>query len=91
MSCSKRDFLTEEADLDLCGDEIIWATPSYCELGAGVTGRVKNNPGVNKVGQSVLLGNVTHIRQCSYMHRHKLHRKPPGWTVMGNIEVKNIM
>ena len=39
-------FLIEEADLDLCGDKISWATASYGESGAGVTDRVNNNHAV---------------------------------------------
>ena len=46
---------------------------------------------MTKIGQTVLIGNVNIYRPYAYMHRHKLHRNPPGLTVMGNIEVNNIM
>ena len=80
----------EEVDLDLCGDNISLSTDSYSETGVGVNGRVKNKPGGTKRGQTVLIGNLNSARPCAYMHRHELHRKPPGWMVIGNIEVKNL-
>ena len=81
----------EEVDLDLCGDNISLSTDSYGETGVGVNGRVKNKPGETKIGRTILIGNVNSARLCAYMHRHKLHRKPPGWMVMDNIEVNNIL
>ena len=81
----------EGDDSDLCGDETIRVTDSCGESLSGVTDRVKNKPGVTKIGQTVLIGNVNRYRPYAYMHRHKLHRNPPGLTVMGNIEVNNIM
>ena len=82
------DFLTEEAGIDICGDETRWSTSSYVEAGKGVTGGAKNKPGVIKGGQNILLNNVNKIRPLTSMHIHKLHSNPTGWTVMGNIEVK---
>ena len=83
--------LAQEADLELCGDKTSWSTASYGDAGAGVTGRVKKKSGVTKGGQNVLISNVNHIKKPAYVQRHKLKSKPPGWTVMGNIEMKNIM
>ena len=57
MSCSQRDFLTEEADIDLCGNGTIWNTASYGEAGVGVTGRVNIKPVVNKGEQTLHIGN----------------------------------
>ena len=78
-------FLTEEADIFLCGDEASWSTASYGKAGTGVTVRVKKNPGVTKISQTVLLSNVNFINTCEYMQIHWMHRKPPGCTVMGKI------
>ena len=40
--------LTEDAGLDLRGDETRYVTASYGGAGAGLTGRVKNKPGSTK-------------------------------------------
>ena len=83
------NFLTKESYIYLCGENTIWDTASYGEAGSGVTGRLKNNPGVTKGGQTVLLVNLNNISLCAYIRRHKLHSNPPGCTVMGNIELNN--
>ena len=82
---------TQEADIDLFGDETIWATSSYGESGKGVTERVKNKLGVTKGGETVILRKFNHTRTHLYMHIHNMHWNPLGLTVMGNTEVNNIM
>ena len=77
--------------LDLCGDETSWATASYGEHGAGLVGRIMGKPGVSKGGQTVLVSDVHRIRPRAYLHRHKLHEKPPGWTRMGQVEARLIL
>ena len=79
--------LTKQAGLDLCGDETTWATASPGEAGSGITGRVVGKPGVNKGGQTVIVSDVDRFRPRAYMHRHKLHMKPDGWTIMSQWEV----
>jgi hypothetical protein len=49
-----------------------------------------NKLGVTKGGQIVMISNVHHIRPQAYMHHHKLHIKPPGWTQQGLFEVKSL-
>ena len=83
--------MTEDPNIDLCDDETIYSIAFYGKAGTGVIGRVKNKPGVTKGGQTVLLSDVNSTTPCEYMHRHKMHRNPPCWTVMGNFEVKNLM
>ena len=83
--------ITKDADLDLCGDETSWATGSYGEHGAGLVGRIQGKPGVSKGGQTVLISDVHRIRPRAYLHRHKLHEKPQGWTRMGQVEVRLIL
>ena len=56
-----------------------------------LTGRISNNPGTKKGGQTVLVSDVHHIRLHAYRHIHKLHVDPPGWNIWGKIEVKEIM
>ena len=72
MSCSQRDFLTEEADIDLCSNGTIWNTASYGEAGVGVTGRVNIKPVVNKGDQTLFIGNSNSIIPREYMHRHNM-------------------
>ena len=43
------NFLTEEADIDLCGDYIRWYTASHNQAVEGVTGRLNNKTGVTKI------------------------------------------
>ena len=81
----------EEADFGLCGDKTFWATDSYGESGECVIGRVNNNHGVTKGGQTVFLRHFNRIGLHAYMHRHKLHMKIPVCTMMGKIEVKNLI
>lgn len=83
--------ISKYADLDYTGDETTWATGSFGEPGAGLTGRIKGKPGVSKGGQTVMVSDVHRIRPRAYMHRHKLHAKPTGWTAMGMIEARTIM
>ena len=83
--------LSKRAELDITGDETSWATASPGEAGAGVTGRIMGKPGVSKGGQTVIISDSHRIRPRAYMHRHKLHEKPPGWTAMGPIECKFIL
>ena len=83
--------ISKDADLDLCGDETSWATASYGEHGAGLVGRIMGKPGVSKGGQTVLISDVHRIRPRAYLHRHKLHEKPPGWTRMGQVEARLIL
>ena len=85
------NFLTKNDELDLCGYETSWATYSSAEAGSVLTGRIANNPGLTKCGQTVLVSDVHHIRPHAYKHRHKLHVKPPGYNVWGKVEFKEIM
>ena len=46
---------------------------------------------MTKGGKTVLLGGVNCISTRTYMHINNLENNPSGWTVMGNIEMKNLM
>ena len=83
--------ITEEAQLDLCGYETMWGHGGYGEAGSGLIGQVLNKPGVTEGGQIVMISNVHRIWPRAYMHRHKLHVKPPGWTQQGPFEVKILL
>jgi len=83
--------VSKRAELDMCGDETTWGHEGFGEAGSGLTGRIMGKPGVTKGGQIVVVSDVGRIRPRAYIHRHKLHHKPPGWTAMGPLEVKLIM
>jgi hypothetical protein len=83
--------ITEEAELDLCGDETTWGHGGFGEAGSGLIGRILNKPGVTKGGQIVMISDVHRIRPRAFMHRHKLHTKPPGWTQQGPFELKSLL
>ena len=48
------------------------------------------NPGVLKRGQIVMVSDVNRMRPRAYLHQHKLHEKPTGWTASGPLEVRRI-
>jgi hypothetical protein len=83
--------ITAEAELDLSGDETTWGHGGFGEAGSGLIGRILNKPGITKGGQIVMISDVHRIRPRAYMHRHKLHTKPPGWTQQGPFEVKSLL
>ena len=85
------NFFMKDSDIELHGDETIWATDSYSDTGAYVTASFNINHGLDRGVQYVILIDVnSHNSICIYCI-HKLQRNPPGCTVMGNIEVKNLM
>ena len=43
------------------------------------------------IGQTVLDSDIHFISMGTYRYRHKLHMKPPGWNIWGNIYMKEIM
>ena len=38
-----------------------------------------------------MVSEVNRMRPRAYLHRHKLHEKPTGWTASGPLEVRRIM
>jgi hypothetical protein len=48
-------------------------------------------PGVTKGGQIVMISDIHRMQPQAYIHRHKLHMKPTGWTAAGPLEVKTMM
>jgi hypothetical protein len=83
--------MTEFAESDQCGDETTWPHGGYGEAGSGLLGRIMGKPGVTKGGQIVVISDVHRMRPRAYIHRHKLHTKPTGWTASGPLEVKMMM
>jgi hypothetical protein len=83
--------MTEFAESDQCGDETTWPHGGFGEAGSGLMGRIMGKPGVTKGGQIVVISDVHRMRPRAYIHRHKLHTKPTGWTAAGPLEVKMMM
>ena len=50
-----------------------------------------NKPGVEKGVQTFMMSSVNRIRPYAYMHCHKLHNIPTGWTIMGQVELRMVM
>ena len=72
-------------------DETSWSKASYGGAGFVVDVIISNKSGVTKGGQIFLVRNFCHVRMHAYMHWHKVHQKPPGWTVMDHIKVKTLI
>jgi hypothetical protein len=83
--------ISKHAELDLCADKTTWGHGGFGEAGTGLVGRSLGKPRIPKGGQIVMVSNVNQIRPGAYIHRHKLHAKPPGWTTRGPSEVRKIM
>ena len=56
-----------------------------------MAGRIMGKPGVLKGGQIVMISGVNRMRPRAYMHWHKLHENPIGWTAVGPLEVRRFM
>ena len=76
--------------MDHCGDETTWAHGGYGESGTGLQGCITGKSGVTKGGHIVIVSDTHRYRPRAYVHRHKLHSKPDGWNVMGQVEVRLI-
>ena len=85
------NYLTKRGELDATIDETTFATASPGEAGSGVTFRVMGKPNVSKGGQTVVLCDAHRIRPRAYYHRHKLQKKPDGWTAAGMIEARRLL
>ena len=83
--------LTAQAELDLCGDETTWAHMGFGERQTSLLARVMRKPGVTKGGQTIILTDVHRRRPRAYLHRHKCHVAPQGWTRKGPVEVRLLM
>ncbi len=85
------NWVTKKAGLDQCGDETTWGFGGYGEPGSGHLSRILGKPGITKGGQTVVICDVDRLRPRAYIHRHKKHEKPRGWTKQGPFEVKCIL
>eukprot|EP00957_Ditylum_brightwellii_P052695 3994648-Ditylum_brightwellii.AAC.1 len=89
--CHNANAIRCYADLDLCGDKTTFGHNGYGEPGPGIFGRVRDKPRVSKGGHNILHSGISRVRPCAYLHHHKLHKLPPGWTVMGQSVVRTVL
>ena len=83
--------ISKHAESDQCGDETNWGHGGFGEADSGLVGQIMGKPGVLKGGQIVMVSDVNRMQPRAYLHRHKLHEKPTGWTASGPLEVCRIM
>ena len=89
--------LSDQAELDQCGDETSIGHAGYAEPGSGISSRIMNKPGITKGMQTVIISDVHRNRPRAYLHRHKLHEDFPRhreecWTATaGGREVRRIL
>jgi hypothetical protein len=85
------NWVTKNAGLDQCGAETTWGFGGYGKPGSGLVSRILGKPGITKGGQTVIISDLDRLRPQAYIHRHKKHEKPRGWTKQGPFEVKCIL
>ena len=84
------NYLSKFADSDQCVDETTYGTNCYGEPCSGLISRLVNKP-FNKGGQVTLMMDVHRFRPRAYVHRHKLHERPSGYSREGPNEVRMLM
>jgi hypothetical protein len=57
---------------------------------ADAGGRLINKP-VGKGDQTTMIFDVSQSYPCAYVHRHKMHVRPDGFTAEGKFELKNLI
>jgi hypothetical protein len=75
--------ITKFADENQTVDETTWGFSGYGEAGSGIQGRLRAKK-VPKGGQTVIIRSDSgRFRPRAYIHRHKLHQLPTGFTRQG--------
>ena len=59
--------------------------------GYELTGKNSNKPDIMKGSQTIPVSDVCRGRPHAYRHTHEMHVKPPGRSVRGKIEAKQII
>ena len=85
--CHNMNYITLQAELDVAGDESTWGFAGYM---ADAGGRLMNKP-VGKGGQTTMIYDVSRRYPRAYVHRHKVHVRPVGFTAEGKFEIKNLI
>jgi len=79
--------ITHQADLDQYGNETTFGFMGYGETGTSFVSRIIGKPGISRGGQLVLISDAGMNRPRAYVHRHKCHVRPVGFTKEGPNEV----
>jgi len=82
--------ISKYADENLTVDETTWGYCGYGEAGSKICGRLtgKKKP---KGGQTAIASDAGWCRPRAYVHRHKLHVYPPGFTREGCSELHQML
>ena len=65
-----------------------WGHGGFGEKGIGLTGRITGKPDIRKGVQIVNKSGVSRIQPGFYVHRHKIHKHPPGFGKEGPNEAR---
>jgi hypothetical protein len=68
-----------------------WGFSRYGERGRGLVSCILGKPGILKAGQAVIISDLGCLCPRAYIHHHKKHEKPGGWTKQGTFKVKRII
>jgi hypothetical protein len=85
--CHNMNYCTLWAELDNAVDESTWGFGGFM---ADAGGRLINKP-VGKGGQTTMIFDVSRRYPRAYVHRHKMHVQPDGFTAEGKFELKNLI
>ena len=85
--CHNMNYMTLREELDVAGDESTWGFAGYM---ADAGGRLMNKP-VGKGGQTTMIYDTSRRYPRAYVHRHKVHIRPVGFTAEGKFEIKNLI
>ena len=85
--CHNMNHVTLRAELDMATDESTWGFMGFM---GNADGRLMNKP-VGKGGQTTMVFDVTRRYPRAYVHRHKMHVRPDGFTTKGKFEIKNLI
>ena len=85
--CHNMNHFTLWAELDAALDESTWGFGGYME---DCGGRLINKPG-GKGGQTTMMFDISCCYPRAYVHRHKIHERPDGFTAEGKFEIKHLI
>jgi hypothetical protein len=81
------NYFTLWVELDNAADESTWRFGSYM---GDARGRLMNKL-VGKGGQTTMLFDVSRCYPQAYVHQHKMHVQPVGFTAKGMFEINNLI
>ena len=85
--CHNMNHFTLLAELDATLDELTWGFGGYM---GDCGGRLINKP-VGKGGQTTMVFDISRRYPRAYVHRHKMHERPDGFTAVGKFKIKHLL